>query len=166
MKKLLILILAACGLSSATAVFASTPILDALKGQGVVAQAIGDMELGEIKGAALIYGQPYPSVTAGKKEHFVTYKGWGSYSDYNAYNYIGNGYDPSAVLYYSYGGSYYRVAGDQWLADLYSSPYTWNRANSQVIDQHFQVLDPNTLAPTAYAFRDSAWNRPITTFSW
>lgn len=167
MKKQLALILSFSFLAAvSSAVFAASPILDSLKQQGVQAKALTDTELSEIKGAALIYGQPTPSVTVGMKVHMVTYKGWGSYSDYAAYNYIGNSYNPSNDNVFLYNGGYYRVAGDQWMADTVSSPYSWNAANAQLAEYHYQVLDPNTYAPTAYAFRETAWNRPITKFSW
>ena len=145
---------------------ASNPILDSLRQQGVTAPALSNETLSEIKGAALISGQPAPSVTAGLKSHHVSYKGWGAYTDYGSYNYMGNSYDPSNNYTFQYQGGTYRVAGDEWLADLTSGPNTWSAANAQLIEYHYQILDPITAAPTTYGFRETAWNRPISTFSW
>lgn len=90
MKKLALILSFSFLAAVSSAVLAANPILDSLKQQGVQAKALTDTELSEIKGAALIYGQPTPNVTVGMKVHMVTYKGWGSYSDHAAYNYIGN----------------------------------------------------------------------------
>lgn len=161
-------------IASATA-WSASPILDSLQQQGVRAIAMTDAELDEIKGAALISGQPYPSVTLGLKQHFVTYKGWGSKTDYNSYNYIGNSYNPDpdpgsgvpGVFRVAYGGGIYGAAGDEWWADDKSSPNSWSRANAKLKETHYQILDPgNGYAPSIYALRDSGWNRPLTTFFW
>lgn len=146
---------------------ASSPILDALKEQGVQVQPLTDQELENIKGAALIYGQPTPSVTYGLKTHQVTYKGWGNYADHNAYNYIGYYYNPdNNHLYQHTDGNWYRVAGDQWLADRTSGPTTWVGAYAVPVEYHYQILNRDTYAPTSYAFRETTWNRPISKFSW
>ena len=74
MKKIAI-VLAATGLSATSALaFASNPILGSLKQQGIEAKVLAEAELSDIKGAALISGQPTPSVTVGLKTHRVTYK--------------------------------------------------------------------------------------------
>lgn len=154
-------------LSVSGTALAANPILDDLRQQGAQAQPLNDEALDKIKGAALIYGQPMPSVTVGLKEHSITYKGWGSYNDYSSYNYIGYGYNPSNKYTFTHtDGGTYRVAGDQWLADLVSAPNSWSAANAVLIEYHYQVLDPNTYAPTAWGFRETAWNRPISTFHW
>lgn len=153
----------------------ANPILDSLKEHGVQPKALTNAEMSEIKGTALISGQPYPSVTYGLREHNVTYKGWGSYNDYNSYNYIGNSYSPTPSYPNSqpgwfpvtYSGATYAVAGDEWWADTVSSPNSWSRANAQLVEYHYQLLNPNNgFAPSTYALRESVWNRPITKFSW
>lgn len=158
-----------------TTVLAKTQILDSLKMQGVQATALDDADLNLIKGAYTYYdvtgasvltGQPTPSVTRGMKTNYVTYKGWGSYSDYSAYNYIGYGWSTSNDNRATYSGGVYSIAGDRWMADTSSAPNAWQAANAHLVEYHFQVLDPNTSAPTTYAFRNTAWNRPITKFSW
>ena len=166
MKKIAI-VLAATGLSATSALaFASNPILGSLKQQGIEAKVLAEAELGDIKGAALISGQPTPSVTVGLKTHRVTYKRWGSQLDYSSYNYMGNSWDTKNDKMFTYEGTAYNVAGDRWLADMASAPNVWNAANAQQIEYHYQLLDANTLAPTTFAFRESVWNRPITKFSW
>lgn len=164
MKKLAFLLSV---ITMSSSVFSGNPILDSLKQQGVKVQTLADEDLGKIRGAALIVGQPMPSVTLGFKEHFVTYIGWGSMVDYGSYIYTGGGYNPGAEKYFLYEGNTYRVAGDSWLADLVSSPTSWNRAYAQEVEYHYQILDPNnSYAPSSFAFRETAWNRPISTFSW
>ncbi len=49
----------------------------------------------------------------------------GSESDYNSYNYIGYGYDPSDQ-YVPVNGIWIRAAGDEWYADTISAPNEWN----------------------------------------
>lgn len=167
MQKATSLLALAGALAISPLAVASSPILDALKGQGVQIQPLTDQELEKIKGAALIYGQPTPSVTVGLKTHQVTYKGWGNQADHNAYNYIGYYYDPSnnhGVV--DTDGNIHRIAGDRWLADRTSGPTTWVGAYAVPVEYHYQILDYYTAVPTAWAFRETAWNRPITKFSW
>lgn len=148
------------------AVAAENDILASLKEEGVQVQQIADSDLGEIRGAALISYQPYPSVTMGLKVHQVNWKGFGSKSDYRSYAYTGYGYSPGQEIRYGYEGGVYLVAGDEWRADDVSGLNQWNYGNSYLKEYHFQVLDPNTLQPSQFAFRESAWNRPISTFRW
>lgn len=164
--------------------FASTQILDSLKQQGVQSTTLNNADLAEIRGSAydsyiainassatVLSGQPLPSVTVGTKSHNVTYKGWGSYSDHTAYNYIGSGYSPGTVGLASYGGGNYWVVGDKWLADTSSPPTSWNAANASLIEYHYQIVVPDSnglpsSTTSSYAFRYTAWNRPISKFSW
>lgn len=150
----------------APVIAAENEILASLEKDGIQLQQIADNDLGEIRGAALISYQPYPSVTAGFKVHQVNYKGFGSKSDYRSYAYTGFGYSPSEYRYYQYEGGTYIVAGDEWRADDVSGVNQWNYGNSYVKEYHLQVVDPNTGQPSPFAFRESAWNRPISTFRW
>ncbi|MDR0277334.1 MAG: hypothetical protein LBJ37_05580 [Paucimonas sp.] len=146
---------------------AQNPILASLKEQGVQAVKLDNAAMGEIKGAALLTGAALPSVTQGLKTYEVTWKKFGSQTDYRSYNIIGSSYDPHGIYTYNYEGNTYRVAGDRWLADKVSNANSWALANSTQIDLHVQVLDPNNnYQPSVYGFRDSSWNRPISTFSW
>ena len=147
--------------------YAGNPILESLNTQGMNVEALDDSFLGTIRGGAVevIWNQPTPSVVYGLRSHHVTYKGFGSETDYRSYNYVGSEYSPKDYTY-EYNGAYYRVGGDQWLADLTSDPNSWNSAYAVRAEYHLQILDPVTKQPTNAAFRDSAWNRPITTFSW
>jgi len=142
---------------------ANNPILDALTASDSGYEVMSSDEMQDARGAALIYGQPLPSVTYGLKKHHVTWKGFGSKYDYQAYNYIGNSWSPGYVDY-PYGGTTYSAAGDEWLADTISSPYAWSAANANSIEHHVQVVFSSGVS--AYAFRVTNWNRPISTFSW
>ncbi|WP_404416413.1 hypothetical protein [Marinospirillum sp.] len=144
--------------------YAENTIFDSLK-ENASLVTMTSHEMSDAKGAALISGQPYPSVTAGLTTHHITYLGWGSYSDYQSYNYIGSAYsnDDYSV---NYEGNTYAIGGDEWMADIYSDPNSWSLNNAQLIEYHYQILHPETLEPSNFAFRESAWNRPITTFSW
>ncbi len=150
---------------SAATSMAANPILTSLKAQGVNIKVMDDASLDTVRGTALIWNQPHPSVVWGLKTHHVTYKGFGSYVDYRSYNYIGSGYNSNAQLFV-FQGTTYLVGGDQWLADQTSAPNTWNAAYAVGAEYHYQHLDPNTGNPTGAAFRETGWNRPITTFSW
>ncbi|KPA87888.1 MULTISPECIES: hypothetical protein [Pseudomonas] len=145
---------------------AGNPILESLKSQGLQPAELSDKQLGDIKGAALITGQPMPSVTQGLQTYHVTWKKFGSQSDYRSYNIVGTSYDPHGVYTYDYDGGTYYVAGDRWLADKTSNVGAWNLAYATEIDLHVQVLHPETKQPSVYGFRTSSWNRPISTFSW
>ena len=52
------------------------------------------------------------------------------------------------------------------MADLSGNPNQWSQANSIAIERHLQILDGITLNPTNQSVRETAWNRPITTFRW
>lgn len=145
---------------------ATTSILG--EGENSSTKIMSKQEMQDARGAALISGQPYPSVTHGLKKHFVTWKKFGSTADYHSYNYIGNSLTPDTghTLQFTYMGSAYHVGGDQWLADDISAPTAWALANSYLKEYHYQVLNPSTDAPSTYAFRETSWNRPISTFSW
>lgn len=123
-------------------------------------------EMDSARGAAMIYGQAYPSTTSGLVTHMVTYKGWGNLYDYTSYNYIGSSYSGGTYYFSENGVDVYRVGGDSWKADTKSAPTTWVNANSQQIEYHYQILNPSTGSPTPYAFRALAWNRPINKFFW
>lgn len=146
---------------------AANPILASLQSKGVEAVQMDEQQLNNARGAALITGQPLPSVTTGLKTHMVTWKKFGSQTDYRSYSWEGSSYDTTNNYIYSEDGvnSYY-VAGDRWLADKVSNVNSWNAANATLIDLHLQILDPNTKAPSNYGFRSTSWNRPISTFSW
>lgn len=148
---------------AASTAIAGGIIHDVSKSSTVLAIPINEMS--ELRGAALIISQPYPSVVSGLKTHMVSYKGWGSIYDYVSYNYIGSSYSGGSITR-QYNGNTYLVGGDEWKADLYSGPNTWTNANSQLIEYHYQILNPGSGAPSAYALRDLAWNRPISKFFW
>lgn len=168
MKKLMTFALAAAMTlaMSMSAMASDNAILASLESQGVQVQQIANADMDEIRGAALISYQPTPSVTQGHKTHQVSWKGFGSKADYRSYQYVGSGYSPNEKLYYQYQGGTYRIAGDEWLADDVSGPQAWNRAYSYLKEYHFQVIDDTTGAVSPFAFRETAWNRPISTFRW
>jgi len=131
MKKKYLALLATIAFTvTASAAMAGTAIVDSLQSQGLEVKAIADTQLNELRGAAVIVGQSQPSVLQGIKEHHVTYKGYGSYSDYRSYNYIGNGYNPGNFTI-TYNGSTLDVACDEWLADKTSSQNSRNRYNQK-----------------------------------
>jgi hypothetical protein len=103
---------------------ANNPILNALSASDSGYEVMSAVEMKEARGAALIVGQPLPSVTHGIKKHHVTWKGFGSQADYQSYNYVGNSYSPdtSHSNGFSYNGGLYHVGGDQWLADTICVP--------------------------------------------
>lgn len=159
------LLLGATFLSTPVISFADNAILDSLRDQEIKIAEMSSGEMKEIKGAALISGQPRPSVTVGQKDFHVSWKGFGSTTDYRQYRIVGNSYSPSEKPQFVYEGNTYNVAGDRWLADLSGNPNQWSAANARLAEYHYQVLDRN-MQPTSYAFRETAWNRPISTFSW
>lgn len=145
---------------------AENSILASLQAQGIQTVVMTDQSLSEAKGAARITGQPLPSVTVGVKTYQVTWNKLGSQTDYRSYLSYGSGYDPSARRTVTDAGAVYSVAGDVWLADKISKVGSWSLANSTQIDTHYQALDGATGTPLNFGFRTTAWNRPISTFSW
>jgi hypothetical protein len=147
---------------------AENPILDALQKDDGQVSLIAANDMANIKGAAMqmIQNIASPSVRYGTKEHQVTYKKFGSYTDYSSYQYIGFSYNPQDRPKLTYRGQSYTVTGDTWRADKYSNAGTWVRRNSSIIESHYQAIDPNTLALQSFGFRDAAWNRPISKFTW
>lgn len=147
--------------ASATTSMADNPILTSLKSKGVTLEMMNDASLDSVRGTSLIYGQPLPSTTTGYRSHHVTYKGFGSGTDYRSYNYVGSAFTPGQQII----AEGYVGFGDTWDADTVSSPNSWSAAYAQTIEYHVQILYQNgTLSP--YAARATAWNRPITTFIW
>ena len=156
---------------SASMSMAENAILASLENQGVTMEMMDDTALDSVRGTAVIYGASYPSVTTGFKEHHVTYKGFGADGDYRSYNYIGNSWSPYNFTVSYEGGALlpagtYLAAGDDWLVDRTSSPNSWNSYYAELAEYHYQVLYPDTGNPSPYAFHASAWNRPLTTFTW
>jgi len=145
---------------------AENAILSSLNKQVSNTRTISDKELENIRGASLIIGQPLPSVTQGSKTFQISWKGFGSKTDYRQYRYFGDSYSPHENQKYNHGGTTHTVAGDTWMADLSGNPNQWSQANSIAIERHLQILDEITLKPTNQAVRETAWNRPITTFRW
>lgn len=175
MKKRIVCFFAAVAMVmvSAGVSLAENSILSSLKAQGVSHAVMDDAALDAARGTALtvLVGQSQPSYIGGIKTHHVTWKGFGSVYDYNQYNYIGNAWTPGVYNMDYAGGSIlpagtYRVGGDQWWADTQSSPYSWSKANSDLFEIHYQVLYPSDGSPSQYAFHESVWNRPLTTFIW
>ncbi|WP_296264280.1 hypothetical protein [Pseudomonas sp. UBA6562] len=148
------------------AAYADNPILVSLKAKEKTLTVLDNAKLEEIKGAALLIGQPLPSVTMGLRTYQVTWKKRGSTADFRSYQRIGYDYDPHRKLTFNENGVEHKVAGDRWLADQISNVGSWSLANSFEIDRHFQALDPNTGTPLNFGWRNSAWNRPTSTFSW
>lgn len=146
---------------------ATNPILDALVRDSANTQIMTDHEMAIARGSALqrIDNIASPSVTMGLKEHHVTYKKFGSYSDYMSYRYIGFSYSPQDKPIVTSNNFSQRVVGDVWMADVYSSAYSWNLANSRAIEIHLQaVTQSGQLLP--YGYRTTQWSRPINKFSW
>lgn len=137
---------------SAATSMADNAIMESLKNQGISTKTMDNASLNAVRGAALISGQPAPSVVWGLKQHHVTYSGFGAIADYRSYVYVGSGYNTNAQIF-TYNGNNYLVGGDQWLADLTSTPNTWNAAYAQLAEYHYQILNPTTGLPTTYAFR-------------
>jgi hypothetical protein len=143
---------------------ATSPILDALSQQGVNAEVLKDKELKNVRGAAVLFGQPLPSMTSGIRTNYVAYKGWGSTSDYLSYNWVASS-ESSGNAWYAHEGWAYPIVGDSWRADDTSGPHTYNAANSHEKEHHYQILNGNG-SLSDFAFRVSHWNRPISTFTW
>ncbi len=141
---------------------AENSILSSLQNQGVSHSVMNDAALDEARGTAIYTGVPLPSYTVGERKHHVTWKHFGSEFDYAQYNYVGSAS--------TYGKEIdvegYAGFGDIWLADRISTGTTWVAANAVTFEYQVRLLnaDHTTLSPyTAYA---TAWNRPISTFSW
>lgn len=145
---------------------AANAILASLDRQGHNAVPLPDEKLRDIKGAALVIGQPFPSVTQGSRTFHVSWKGFGSQADYRQYRHWGDSYSPQENQKVSYAGKIYTVAGDTWMADLSGNPNQWALVNSIPIEYHLQILNEDNLQPTNQALRNSSWNRPMTTFRW
>ncbi len=145
----------------------TNPILEALAASGNAPAVMTDEELHHPRGMALqqIYNMPAPSVLLGVKEDHVTYLKFGSTAGYRSYRYVGFSYDPRASYLISDGTVMERGVGDTWRADLYSSAYSWNFSNSQVIEHHLQAFTPSG-NPLPYGYRATNWNRPASRFSW
>ena len=152
---------------SASMSMAENAILSSLENQGVTIKMMDDTALDSVRGGTdVLTGALYPSTLTSIKKHQVTWNHYGSQSDYRQYNYVGASWVPNSYASYIYNGNEYYVVGDQYLADMTSTGSTWVQAYATVIDNHLQILDPNTLAVTPYAFRDNGWNRPLGTFTW
>lgn len=161
-RKLYICILAALPFSA----LAENAILSSLTDQGVQTTAFSDEKMNGIRGASIIIGQPRPSASQGLKNFHVSWKGFGSKADYRQFRIVGEEWNPHTIGRYDYQGETHYVSGDTWLADLSGNPYQWSAANAVAIEGHWQILDKLTLLPTNRAIRETAWNRPITTFRW
>lgn len=148
------------------AALADNAVLLSLNSQGVQPVPLSDTEMGSIRGASILVGQPGPSAPQGLRNYHVSWKGFGSQMDYRQYRHLGDEWNPHTIGRYVYEGTEYYVSGDSWLADLSGDPYQWSAANSIKIEHHLRILDDDTLAPTNRAIRETSWNRPITTFRW
>ena len=143
---------------------AHSSILSSLHAQGIQITALSDQALSQIKGTARITDQPMPSVTTGLKIYNVKLNRFGNEHDYRSYRIMGSEWVPHETYDFFENGIRYSVAGDRWLADKSDSP-DWSLSNSIRIDQHYQALS-DTGAPLNYGWRETSWNRPISTFSW
>ncbi|WP_397459005.1 hypothetical protein AB3464_03880 [Pseudomonas asplenii] len=158
------LLLATCLLPAMSV--AQTPILSSLEAKGIKVTVLDDESLGKIRGAARITGHPYPSVTQGMKTYNIRLKRFGNEHDYRSYYSIGSAWDPHGKYEHTENGVTYKVAGDRWLADKSDAPGgSWNASNAERVDFHYQALDDNG-APLNFGWRETSWNRPISTFSW
>ncbi|MGY2197520.1 hypothetical protein [Pseudomonas gingeri] len=146
--------------------FAQTPILSSLQAQGISTTLLSNQALSKIKGTALITDQPYPSVIQGLKIYNIRLKRFGNEQDYRSYYSVGSEWDPHRKYFYKENGIEHQVAGDRWLADKSDSPGgQWNASNAVQVDLHYQALNDNG-TPKNFGFRESSWNRPVSTFSW
>ncbi|MFZ4963834.1 MULTISPECIES: hypothetical protein [Pseudomonas] len=145
---------------------AKTPILQSLEAQGIRATALSDQSLSEIKGSGLIMDQPYPSVTQGMKIYNIRLKRFGNERDYRSYYSVGSEWEPHKEFLHYENGVEHKIAGDRWLADKSDAPGgNWSASNATVVDYHYQALNDNG-TPKNFGFRESSWNRPVSTFSW
>lgn len=145
---------------------AQTSTLSTLEAQGIQVTVLDDQSLGKIKGAARITGHPYPSVTQGLKTYNVRLKRFGNEHDYRSYYSVGSDWNRQKNLTRTEDGTTYQVAGDRWLADKSDSPGgSWNASNAVEVDSHYQALDNNGV-PLNFGWRETTWNRPVSTFSW
>lgn len=162
-----IVVLSAILLSSASiSIYAENAILSSLSDSGVTAAQLSDNEMREIKGAALISGQPKPTTTRGLFTYQVSWKGAGSQQDYRSYRIVGNSFDSDIRLKRTEGGKTYDVAGDRWLADRSGNPNQWVASRATEIEYHYQILNGPGGEATDQGLRNTNWNRPISTRSW
>ncbi|MFJ4386080.1 hypothetical protein ACIP02_17295 [Pseudomonas sp. NPDC089408] len=106
---------------------AANEILTSIDKQGHHVMRLSDEKLRDIKGAALVIGQPLPSVTQGSKTFNVSWLGFGSQADYRKYRYVGFAYSPQENQQFNHGGIVYTVAGYTWMADISGNPNQWCR---------------------------------------
>ncbi|WP_273820913.1 MULTISPECIES: hypothetical protein [Pseudomonas] len=145
---------------------AQPAILSSLKAKGIPVTVLDDQSLSQIRGAARITGHPYPSVTQGLKTYKMRLKRFGNEHDYRSYYSIGRDWDPHGKYEQIENGITYKFAGDLWLADKSDSPGGhWNASNAVEVDHHYQALNENG-TPLNFGWRETSWNRPISTFSW
>ncbi|KPA96229.1 hypothetical protein [Pseudomonas asplenii] len=145
---------------------AQPSILSSLQAKGIQVTVLDDESLSKIKGAAMITGHPYPSVTQGLKIYNIRLKRFGNEHDYRSYYSVGSHWSPHKEVIYTENGMSYHVAGDRWLADKSDAPGgEWNANNAVEVDVHYQALDKNG-SPLNFGWRNTSWNRPISTFSW
>ncbi|MCD5991019.1 hypothetical protein K3169_07915 [Pseudomonas phytophila] len=148
--------------------FAGNPILDSLEEQYFGLERLGDEKLAKLKGTRLIADLSMPSVTTGMRYHYVSWKKFGNKGDYRSYNYLGDHHDNRYGFTYKWAGfaEPTNVAGDKWMADTSGNAQLWNKAQFEMVEYHYQVLDKNTRLPRELGFRESRWNRPMSTFRW
>ncbi|UUQ64565.1 hypothetical protein NLK61_25730 [Pseudomonas fuscovaginae UPB0736] len=145
---------------------AQSSILDSLEAKGIQVTTLDDLQLSKIRGAARITGHPYPSVTQGLKTYNIRLKRFGNEHDYRSYYSVGSEWNPHGTYTEIEDGVTYKVAGDRWLADKSDAPGgSWNASNAVEVDVHYQALNEKG-APLNFGWRDTSWNRPISTFSW
>ncbi|QXI26460.1 hypothetical protein [Pseudomonas vanderleydeniana] len=148
--------------------FAQIPLLSSLQAKGIQVTALDDDSLSKIRGTARITGHPYPSVTQGLKTYKIRLKRFGNEHEYRSYYSIGRDWSPHKKQTYTDAetGKTYHVAGDRWLADKSDAPGGhWSASHAVEVDSHYQALDKNG-APLNFGWRETTWNRPISTFSW
>ncbi|NVZ27913.1 hypothetical protein HX881_20340 [Pseudomonas gingeri] len=146
--------------------FAQSPILASLEAQGIQVKILSKEQLSKIRGTARITDQPYPSVTQGIKIYNIRLKRFGNEHDYRSYYSVGSDWSPHGTYTHSESGIEYNIAGDRWLADKSDAPGgNWSASNAVEVDFHYQALSKNG-TPLNFGWRETTWNRPISTFSW
>ncbi|QXI30602.1 hypothetical protein [Pseudomonas vanderleydeniana] len=146
--------------------FAQSPIISSLEAKGIKVTVLDDESLSKIKGTARITGHPYPSVKQGLKTYNIRLKRFGNEHDYRSYYSVGSEWNPHKNHKYIENGKEYLAAGDRWLADKSDAPGgNWNASNAVEVDHHYQALSDNG-TPLNFGWRETSWNRPISTFSW
>ncbi len=159
MNKSLVTLAAAFTLTASSFTFAESNILSALTQQGVKAEILTDNILSETRGAAMqVLQNTAPSQLTGNKKYYLTYSGFGNDQDYQSYDLVSTSYShgPWAVNIF---GNTYQAVGDDWYADAISNPGSFNLANSQHVDYHYQIFHPGTNILSATSVRDTLWNR-------